>query len=138
LDTYATGDIVDSWNEINKYGFTMGGLYKLLLKLRWAINILFIGLPWMVWSFLMWVYNVVFNSWLNKGWAEGNVYLLANTYFVFFQMLLSWPLFIEFPIYMRHMGFVRSLSFLAAVAYNSVYFGLLAAWLYETYGETDI
>lgn len=137
-DTYATGEIVDSWNEINKYGFTMPGLYKLLLKLRWAFMIVFVGFPWIILSLLSWVFNVVFNAWLNKGWAEGNVYLLANTYFVFFQMLLSWPLFIEFPIYMRHFGIIRFLSLFAAITYNIVYFGLLAAWLYETYGETEV
>lgn len=116
----------------------MPGLYKLLLKLRWAFNILFIGIPWIAISFLMWVYNVVFNSWLNKGWGEGNVYLLANTYFVFFQMLLSWPLFVEFPLYMRHAGLLRYISLGGAILYNSVYFGLLAGWLYETYGETEV
>lgn len=84
MDAYATGDIEDSWNQMNKYGFTWPGLYKFLMKLRWAFNIAFIGIPWILISFLMWVYNVVFNSWLNKGWAEGNVYLLANTWFVFF------------------------------------------------------
>ena len=83
-DAYATGDIVDSWNKINKYGFTMPGFYKLLMKLRWAFMILFIGIPWILVSFLMWVYNVVFNSWLNKGWAEGNLFLLYNTMFLIF------------------------------------------------------
>ena len=115
----------------------MPGFYKLMMKLRWAFMLLFTAIPWIIWSFLMWVYNVVFNSWLNKGWAEGNVYLLANTYFVFFQMLLSWPLFVEFPIYMRHMGMIRYISLFAAIAYNTVYFGLLFAWLYETYMESD-
>ena len=137
-DTYATGEIVDSWNEMTKYGFTMPGLYKFLLKIRWALLIVFIGIPWIAISLFCWVFNVVFNSWLNKGWAEGNVYLLFNTYFVFFQMLLSWPLFVEFPIYMRHFGMLRYISLGAAVIYNTIYFGLLAAWLYETYGETEI
>jgi hypothetical protein len=53
-------------------------------------------------------------------------------------MLLSWPLFVEFPVYMRHAGFFRYVSLALAVLYNSVYFGLLAAWLYETFGETEI
>lgn len=77
-------------HEINVIGidgiktFKWDKLVKLFIAFRWVINTAFIGFPWLVWSSLMVIYNIVFNAWINKWWAKGNFWLLANTYFGIF------------------------------------------------------
>lgn len=50
---------------------------------KWIINLFVVALPWLGFSFLMMLYNIVFNAWLNKWWALGNIYLLMNTAYGF-------------------------------------------------------
>lgn len=59
----------------------MDNAMRVFVSTRWFFNFAFIGIPWTMFSFLMWLYNIVFNAWLNKGWAEGNFWLLGNTFF---------------------------------------------------------
>lgn len=56
--------------------------YKVLIALRYIISIVVIGLPWLIFGTMGIVWNVVVNAWLNEGWAEGNFFLLANTWYV--------------------------------------------------------
>lgn len=133
LDDYEVDDMDREITSITKHGFTWGKLQKLFIAFRWVINIVIIGFPWLLWSFLLVVYNIVFNAWLNKWWAKGNVWLLFNTYFAIAQAVLSWPLFFEVGIYLRHFYVFRWLSLLNAIIYNTVYLGLLAGWLIQTY-----
>jgi hypothetical protein len=111
------------------HGFNWNKLIKAFIALRWVVNTVLIGIPWTAWSFLMVVYNIVFNAWLNKWWAKGNLWLLVNTYFCIGQAVLSIPLFFEVGIYLRHMYLFRWMSLFSAVAYNVVYLSLLAGWL---------
>jgi len=48
---------------------------------RWVANMFLVALPWLGFGFLMILYNIVFNAWLNKGWALGNFWLMGNTIF---------------------------------------------------------
>ena len=126
-------------HEINVIGidgiktFKWDKLVKLFIAFRWVFNTAFIGFPWLVWSSLMVIYNIVFNAWINKWWAKGNFWLLANTYFSIFQCIASWPVFFEVGIYLRHFAFVRWFSLFSAITYNVVYLGLLGGWLIQTY-----
>jgi len=61
LDAYETDEIGESWNKINKYGFTWGGFAKFLLKIRWILNLIFFAAPWIVVGIAGVVYNMFFN-----------------------------------------------------------------------------
>ena len=87
---------------------------EVLIGGRWIFNFCAIALPWAIWGFLMLLYNIVFNAWLNKGWALGNFYLMGNTVFCFIQWANSIALFFEFPSYMRTFVFFRWASVFAA------------------------
>ena len=87
----------------------------------------------MIISFLLLVYNIVINAWINKWWAKGNVWLLANTVYCFVQMFLSWPLVLEFTVYLRWFWFFRWISLIAALIYNATWAILLAGWLIQTF-----
>jgi hypothetical protein len=104
---------------------------------RWIFNFFLIALPWWVFSMLMMLYNVVFNAWLNKGWALGNFYLMANTVFCFTQWSNSVALAFEFPFYMRGFVVLRWLSVFGAFAYNGLYFFALGAWLWQLFDQTE-
>lgn len=132
MDDYQVDEIKNSVEDIGKK-FRWGKLIKLFVAFRWVINTVLIGFPWVVWSVLLVVYNIVFNAWLNKWWAKGNIWLLANTYFAIIQAILSWPLFFEVGIYLRHFYLFRWVSLFSAITYNTVYLSLLAGWLIQTY-----
>lgn len=66
---------------MKKQGFRWDKLIRLFVAFRWVINIIVVGFPWMVWSFLIMIVNIVLNAWLNKWWAKGNIWLLSNTIF---------------------------------------------------------
>jgi hypothetical protein len=103
---------------------------EVLIGGRWILNFFAIALPWWVWGLIMMLYNIVFNAWLNKGWALGNFYLMGNTIFCFVQWFNSIALFFEFPSYMRTFVFFRWASVFAAWIYNGIYFFALGFWLW--------
>ena len=64
--------------------FNLEAYMKIIVSVRWVFNLFGLAFPWMAFSFLMWLYNIVFNAWLNKGWALGNFYLIFNSYICWF------------------------------------------------------
>ena len=77
-------DEIDAIETVLEDPFDMDAWMKTVVSMRWMMNFFGVAFPWAGWSFLMFVYNIVFNSWLNKGWAEGNLFLLYNTMFLIF------------------------------------------------------
>ena len=77
-------DIYEEINELKTKPFHFSAIYKIATVFRWVINIFIFGIPWLIISFLLMAYNIVINSWINKGWAYGNFWLLGNTFFVIF------------------------------------------------------
>jgi len=73
--------ITEDIEEIEDDGFDLPKLAKTIMAFKIVLNLIFVALPWTWFSWLLWVWNIVFNSWLNKGWAEGNFWLLGNTAF---------------------------------------------------------
>jgi hypothetical protein len=118
-------------------GFTFPKLYDIFVSSRGVLNLIVVLIPWVIFSFLLWLWNIVFNSWLNKGWAEGNLFLLANTAFCTYQTFLSFPLMAEFEFYLRRAFIFRFLSLIWALIYNLAYFVMLADWFYNVYALTD-
>jgi len=104
-----------------------------LVALKWVYSIVFIGIPWSLVTWLFIVGNIVVNSWLNEGWAEGNLFLLGNTIYAMVQTFLGWNLFLEFYPYLQWFAFIRILSLFGAVVYNSVYLTFLFGWLSEIF-----
>ena len=56
-------------------------IYSFSMEIKWYFNLIFVALPWGLLSWLMAWYNIIINAWINKGWAEGNVWLILNTIF---------------------------------------------------------
>lgn len=77
-------DTVDNTVKVIEDPFNWDSYMKLIVSVRWVGNLFGVAIPWAMFSFLMYLYNIVFNSWLNKGWAEGNIYLIMNSWICFF------------------------------------------------------
>ena len=45
----------------------------------YIINLWVIAVPWTIFGFLCILVNIFLNIDYNKGWAEGNVFLMGNT-----------------------------------------------------------
>jgi len=71
------------------------------------------------------VFNIVYNQW----WAEGNAYLIYNTYYLFVQAFLSLWLVAEIPTWMKHFKAVRFISMVLAHVYNFIYLISLFKWV---------
>jgi len=88
------GEITEEIWDIQD-GFTIPKLVNIIVSMYYVFNLVFVFMPWVFISEGLILYNVIFNSWLNKGWAEGNFWLVGNTVFAFVQTILSWPLVAE-------------------------------------------
>ena len=124
-------------DDMDKNGVDVSSLVKTIIAFKFFFNLVCVAIPWTIIAWLLWLWNIVFNSWLNKGWAEGNFWLLANTAFCTFQTLLTLPLVDELEYYLRRMFFLRMGSVIAAWLYNIAYLTMLADWFYNVYGLTD-
>lgn len=113
--------------------FSFPHAYKVLIAMRYIFSIVLIGIPWFVYGCLGIIYNIVWNSWLNKGWAEGNLWLLGNTYYVLIQTFLSFLLYFEFFPYLNWFALIRFFSVGCAFVYNWFYIFFLIMWLTEVY-----
>ncbi len=52
---------------------------QFMYSIRFYVNLLFIALPWWCFSATLEIGLIVGNAVFNKGFAEGNVYLMFNT-----------------------------------------------------------
>ena len=57
---------------------------SMIMEVKWYLNLVFVGIPWVALSWLMAWYNIIINAWINKGWALGNIWLISNTFFCMF------------------------------------------------------
>jgi hypothetical protein len=94
-------EMVDEGVKVIEEPFNIEAAMKFFVACRWVFNFFLLAWPWAAFSFLMFVYNIVFNCWLNKWWALGNFYLMFNSYICWFQWLNSMGLYFEWPFYMR-------------------------------------
>lgn len=72
-------DIMNKYEELG--GVTWSNIWEWFVYFRFVFNAVFIGFPWTIFLVLSVVWNVVLNAYLNRWWAGGNVYLVANTIF---------------------------------------------------------
>jgi hypothetical protein len=95
---------------------------------RYMINLVFVALPWAVVSIACVGWNLYFNANWNEMWAGGNVWLMANTFYILFQGFASVMLAFELPIWLRTFRTTRFWSFVFATVYNLVFFTLALEW----------
>lgn len=111
--------------------------YEYFGYFRWVLNFLWVGIPWVFTSQMLIVANFVFNIWLNQWWADGNFFLLFNTFFIIVETWGSYPLIFEIPWWIKHTRLIRVLVTGMAVAYTCTYFGGLAGWVYQLWFEPE-
>lgn len=117
-DTLTPGFLKDAeddvWNKLATLIDTVypaAGVHEFLSKphswweyfkyFRWVINLFFYAIPWIVVSSVLIVLNFVFNIWLNQWWSNMNPFLIADTVYLVYQTLVSWPLIMELPIWIH-------------------------------------
>ena len=127
---YDTDEIENKWNGGS-------GFIDILSYFRYMLNIVFIVIPMAFFEFLFIAYNVWFNAVWNYMWANGNVWLVANSAYLLYQCIISLILALEYPLFMRVMRMFRFFSVLAAALYNFFFSLVIFEWFRELYLEDD-
>ena len=73
LPEYDLNDLQGDYNPLDYF-----------LYYRYAINAVFVALPWITVALSMLFYNLYFNIAWNKFWASGNFYLVVNSLYMLF------------------------------------------------------
>lgn len=114
-DIDAIGDDPDHWFEAIYY-------------FRYLFDLVFIVLPWFIFSLAAigfnWFVNIEWNNW----WAEGNLWLIYNTIFLELFTLHSLCLAIEWPAYLRFFRLLRWFMVWHSFWYVFFYFCAVAVW----------
>jgi len=105
------------------------------MLLRWILNGWVVGFPFLCFLFVVWVWNLYVNIFWNKWWAEGNLFLMANTLYIWTQSLVCLPLMFEVPWILKYIKPVRTLSLASAVIYNILFLGSVADFFYTALAE---
>jgi hypothetical protein len=92
----------------------------------YIINLWVFAIPWTIFGFLCILVNIFVNIDYNKGWAEGNVFLMGTTMYAMIQYTLTLPLIFEDKQWLRHAKFIRLISLMSAWVFNIIYFSY--AW----------
>jgi hypothetical protein len=101
-----------------------------MLVLKWIINLWAVGVPWCFVLLVIFSWNLYVNIFWNKFWAEGNVFLMANTLYIWIQALISLPLMFEIPALLKFIKPFRILSLWSAIIYNIMFIGSIADFFY--------
>lgn len=105
------------------------------MLLKWIINLWVVGVPWLFVLLAVFGYNLYVNIAWNHWWAEGNVYLMANTIYIMVQSLVSLPLMFEIPPLLRFFKPFRVLSLLSSILYNCFFIASIADFFYIAKAE---
>lgn len=105
------------------------------MLLRWIINGWVVGVPFLCFLVVVWVWNLYVNIFWNKWWAEGNLFLMGNTIYIWTQSIISLPLMFEVPWILKYIKPLRTLSLASAVIYNTLFLGSVADFFYTALAE---
>lgn len=75
-------DIKDEYDDLG--GFKLTDFWTWIKYFRFIINALFVGMPFLIFSALSIIWNLVLNIHFNRWWAGGNLYLIGGTLFNLF------------------------------------------------------
>ena len=106
-----------------------------MMVLKWIINMWVVGVPWLVLLGVIMAWNMYVNIFWNKWWAEGNFFLMGNTFYIITQALVSIPLMFEIPLFLKLIKPFRVLSLISAVIYNILFIGSIADFFYIAQAE---
>lgn len=105
-------------------------IWQKLMVFKWIINLWAVGVPWSIGLFINFSWNLYVNIIWNKWWAEGNVFLIGNTLYIWFQSMVTIPLMFEIPPILRFVKPFRILSLLSAITYNILFVGTVIDFFY--------
>ena len=103
--------------------------------MKWFFNIWTVGVPHLIFCIASIGFNIWANVEWNDWWAQGNLFLLANTMFLVMQSFVSLPLLFESPMLLKPLKIVRVYSLGFAIIYNFFYIGTVGEWLFANFIE---
>jgi len=131
-------DFTDGLPEYSEEGIEeQDDFMSLINYFRYLLNVLFIVLPMSFFEFLFICYNLYFNAVWNRMWANGNIYLMVNTVYLFYQCFISLLIALEYPFFMRTFRLFRFFGLLGAIYYNLIFTGIFMEWYRELYLEDE-
>lgn len=77
-------DFTEDIPEYNEDEWDGDDFWEILLYFKYLLNVFFIVIPMAFCEFLFICYNLYFNAIWNRWWANGNVYLMVNTVYLFY------------------------------------------------------
>lgn len=133
-----TDDFTDGIPEYDEEGVEdQDDFWGILWYFKYLLNIMFIVIPMCFVEFLFICYNLYFNAAWNRWWANGNLFLMLNTLYLFYQCFISILIAIEYPFFMRTFRIFRFFGLLGAIYYNLLFLGIGIEWYRELYLEDD-
>lgn len=104
---------------------------------KWIVNLLLIAIPCSLLTIVALVNNLYQNIWNNHFWANGNLYLMWNTFYIFFQAFVSIPVIWEIPTILKYIKPLRWFSIFSALLYNFLYFASICDFFYLLFEEEE-
>ena len=102
--------------------------FEAIYYFRYLIDIVFIAVPWFIYSIAAIVFNYYVNIEWNNVWAEGNLWLIYNTLFLELFCFHSWALAIEWPAYLEFFRVLRWFYVWHAFWYVFIYALVVLVW----------
>ena len=118
-------DLTEDLPDYSKVAEKVHNVWQFISFFRWGINFWVLGIPYTLIMISCMVYNVLFNTFVNKFWGVLNWWLIGNTIYMFVQGFLSIFLAFELPFWLKHFKLVRLISYQAAWWYT-IFFGMSA------------
>ena len=100
-------------------------------------NAMMIGIPWAILGGLCVVWNLWFNADLNRWWADGQWWLVLNTFWILFAYFDSLGVIFEWPIFIRTFRVTRIIALVGAVVYNFSFLMGFFEWWDQLYLVSD-
>jgi len=110
-------------------------LWARMRKIQWVLNAWLFGAPFSFYCFTVFTWNVYFNVKMNRWWAHGNFFLLANTFYLIYQSIASIPLVFEWEFVLKHTKVWRIFNVMSAALYNLIFFSSAIDLLFGLYAE---
>ena len=111
--------------------------FEYIYYFRYIFDLVFIAIPWFIFSLATVGWNWYINIDWNRFWAEGNLWLIFNTIFLMAQTWHSWMLAFEIPIYLRAFRATRYFAVINSVLYIWFYLIVVLIWVDQLYVVTD-
>ena len=119
IESYVEDIPADAYRNWNK-----------MMSTKYLVNFFLIGIPYAFYCVFGVAYNLWFNIVWGDWWAQGNLWLLVNTFYIVSQSIFSMIVMFEVPFIMKYTKFFRFCSLMSAIGYNLIYFMMTVDWIY--------